>query len=86
MTDNIKNTKNLHEMIFVYNAVMNGWTVRKLRNGEIRLKKKTKDNRTVSSVREQNYTSESEQTHTERYDVNLVDFIQDNTQIETIFT
>ena len=42
--------KNIHEMVFIYNAVMDGWTVRKLRNGKIRLKKKTR-NRSGTSKR-----------------------------------
>lgn len=80
-----RNIKNLHEMVFVYNAVMDGWTVKKLRNGKIRLKKKTKNESTQSTVREEFYTSESEQTHTQQYDLDLVDFIQENTQIGRIF-
>lgn len=80
-----RNVKNLHEMVFVYNAVMDGWTVKKLRNGKIKLKKKTKNESTQSTIREQYYTSESEQTHTQQYELDLVDFIKDNTQLDKIF-
>ena len=79
------NIKNLHEMVFVYNAVMDGWTVRKLRNDKIRLTKKTKNESTQSTITESHYTSESEQTHTQQYEVDLVDFIQDNIQLDRIF-
>lgn len=82
---NSQNVKKLHEMVFVYNAVMDGWIVKKLRNGKIRLKKKTKNEQSQSTVREQYYTSESEQSHTQQYDLDLVDFIQDNTQLDRIF-
>lgn len=82
---NDQRIKNLHEMVFIYNAVMDGWTVRKLRNGQIRLKKKTKNRGTHSRHREEHYTSESEQTHTQQYDLDLVDFINDNTQLNRIF-
>lgn len=77
--------KNLHEMVFIYNAVMDGWTVRKLRNGQIRLKKKTKNRGSQSRRHADHYTAESEQTHTQRYDVDLIDFINNNTQLDRIF-
>lgn len=77
MTDN--RLKNLHEMVFIYNAVMDGWTVRKLRNGEIRLKKKTRN----SGGRERHYVSE--QTHLRQYDVNLEEFVRNNTRVHRIF-
>ena len=78
MSQQQRNLKNLHEMVFIYNAVMDGWTVRKLRNGKIRLKKKTKN-------RERHRTSNSEEIRTRQYDLDLVRFIQNNTQIERIF-
>ena len=34
------NTKELQKMIFVYNAIMDGWTVRKLKNNRLEFKKK----------------------------------------------
>lgn len=77
--------KNLHEMVFVYNAVMDGWVVRKLRNGKIRLKKKTKNDNGSSIFHDENYVSESEQLHLQQYDVKLEEFVRDNIQVERIF-
>jgi hypothetical protein len=77
--------KNIHEMVFIYNAVMDGWTVRKLRDGQIRLKKKTRNRSSSSRRRERHYVSESEQTHLQQYDVNLEEFVRDNTQVEKVF-
>ena len=82
---NSEKIKNLHEMVFIYNAVMDGWIVRKLRNGKIRLKKKTKNNNGSSRRREEHYVSESEQTYLQQYDVNLEDFVRDNTQVSRAF-
>lgn len=71
-------------MVFIYNAVMDGWTVKKLKHGKIRLKKKTKNN-PGGHGRERYYASESEETHTQQYDLDLIKFIQDNTQVDRIF-
>lgn len=79
------NIKNLHEMVFIYNAVMDGWTVRRLRNGKIRLKKKTRNSPSISRIREEHYVSNSEQNHIQQYDLELVDFIQNNVQVDRIF-
>jgi predicted RNA-binding protein with RPS1 domain len=79
------NIKNLHEMVFIYNAVMDGFTVRKKRDGKIKLKKKTRNESTQSTHTDQFYTSESEQTHTQQYEIDLEEFIRDNTQVEKIF-
>lgn len=80
-----KNIKNLHEMVFIYNAVMDGFTVRKKRDGKIKLKKKTKNQSTQSSIQEQFYRSDSQQTHTQQYEIDLQDFIKNNTQVDKIF-
>jgi len=77
MSDRVKK---LHEMVFIYNAVMDGWTVRKLRNGQIRLKKKTKNKDFINSI-----ISESEEIHTQKYDLDLLDFINEHTNINRIF-
>ena len=79
--------KNIHEMVFIYNAVMDGWTVRKLRNGKIRLKKKTRNRSGTSKRKERHYVSESEQMHLQHHtvDVNLEEFVRDNTQVERVF-
>lgn len=79
-----QNIRNLHEMVFIYNAVMDGWTVKKRQTGKIRLTKKTTNDQ--DRVREQDYTSGSEQTHIRQYDLDLVNFIQNNTQIDRIFS
>jgi hypothetical protein len=77
MSDSDQKIKKLHEMVFIYNAVMDGWSVRKLRDGQIRLKKKTKNNDEYS----RNYHSSDIQ----QYDLDLIDFINENTQIDRIF-
>lgn len=86
-TENVESgrLKNLHEMVFIYNAVMDGWTVRKLRNGQIRLKKKTTNDNSSSRRRERHYVLESEQTHLRQYDVDLHEFVRDNTQVSRAF-
>lgn len=79
------NVKNLHEMVFVYNAVMDGWTVKKMKNGKIKLKKKTTNLPSRSRVTNEHYTSESEQTHTQQYELDLIEFVKENTSLERIF-
>ena len=78
----VQNLKNLHEMVFVYNAVMDGWTVRRLRNGKIRFKKKTEED-AKRRRRTDRYVTEHQ---TRRYDLELEQFIRTNTQVSRVFT
>ncbi len=80
-----QNLKNLHEMVFIYNAVMDGWTVRKLRNGKVRFKK---NNNVVSERRAPSryVTEENEHHQIHRYDLELEQFIRNNTQVSRVFS
>ena len=88
--NNDQNLKKLHEMVFVYNAVMDGWSVKKMRNGKIRLKKKSPRGHSENPQNEEyvnsvNLGQSAQETLTRQYELNLVDFIKNNTQINKIF-
>lgn len=74
-----QNLKNLHEMVFVYNAIMDGWTVRKLHNGKIRFKKKS------TSSRQRKLSPYVTEAQTRRYDLELEQFVRNNTQVNRVF-
>ena len=37
-----KNYKSFYEMLFIYNAILNGWTVKKLKNSKFKFTKNKK--------------------------------------------
>ncbi len=37
-----KNYKSFYEMLFIYNAILNGWTVKKLKNSKFKFSKNKK--------------------------------------------
>ena len=39
----MKNYKKFHQMLFIYNAVLNGWTVKKINNFEFKFTKEKKN-------------------------------------------
>ena len=57
-------------MVFVYNAVMNGWTVRKRSDGTLKFTK---------------HTSEEDIISLDLNDYDLKEFIEENVRIEDLF-
>lgn len=39
----MKNYKKFHQMLFIYNAVLNGWTVKKVNNTKFKFSKEKKN-------------------------------------------
>lgn len=39
----MKNYKKFHQMLFIYNAVLNGWTVKKVNNSKFKFTKEKKN-------------------------------------------
>ena len=72
--------KKLHQMVFVYNAVMNGWTVRKRSNGTLKFTKR-------QSRRDRDYyrSDEEDTISLNLDDYDLKEFIEENVRIEDLF-
>lgn len=64
--------RKLHEMVFVYNAVMNGWRVRRRSDGTLKFSKRRRNERKESISVDLN-------------DDELRDFINDNVKVEDLF-
>lgn len=64
--------RKLHEMVIIYNAVMNGWTVRKRRDGTLKFTKRRHD-------------EEKETIDIDLEDRELTQFIHEYVNIEDLF-
>jgi hypothetical protein len=49
----IKNYKKFHQMLFIYNAVLNGWTVKKVNNSKFKFTKE-KENLKILNLNQLN--------------------------------
>lgn len=75
--------KRLHKMILVYNAVMDGWTVRKTSSNQLKFTKRNKQN---LQNEESDYPSSKQSYSFRPEDLDLQKFISDNVSLEELFS